>query len=803
MRKEVAPGEIIEAEKELGEWVNDAHSKDTKLIKEENLRKMNIDDEPVKKTRVYPIRGSGVVPPVASSSSRDSNSTNSILREIDSSKRGDTASDKSDRIKRKLRRETEYNRLVNNKKSVVTNTLNNKHLSKKNNNENTNVTYTNESHVYSDYDYLESMSELTRIRSAEIEKTKGNEFFKTGEYQDAFLCYTRSIIFHDKLSATFSNRAIVDLKLNKLELAEYDCNDALLIEDIVIDYMKKDTIYTKITRPIIKILSRRGMARVRLGKYGEAIEDFTIAMESSVVNHIENATNEVEQLLKKAYEKYEEVEGKPYVLLNQRNASAVGNSVNNKVKKEDTFPISVIPITNMAPTSTYFYTFKNVDYNKGKHTYTILSEGELLPTPAATSNSVSTSTSGPNQFTRINITMSDSEEEEDVSNHKMDNQSNAEVSGFSRIPITNSSDSEEEVEDIPVNTTKVTRIPIVEDDDEEEEEKLSAVHAPVVLTESECIQLKENGNKHMIGKDYHSAIGCYSTAVASLTAVSNSNNNTVLIACLNNRAAAYLELNQYDACITDCSTVIGLEPTTIKAFYRRALCHEKRALDNIVIDAREKISLYNKSLQDISTLLNFESKNKQGLELQERVLSRRNALVEQCQAVSTLPPVPPVSVTTSSPDVTPLKEVKPPAPPVASTTTGTEVIEDRMSIMDEVEFIRNKVKKLLCSNTYNPIHISEPQGLLLGAINKIRIDNTLTKDKRQELLISVYMLLVTVYQTAGGQEKLIIETCSEVIMLQSGHIKAYLKRAEANKSLVSLCCILLYVENGINNKCVL
>ena len=72
-----------------------------------------------------------------------------MLKEIDSSKKGDTT-DKSGRISRKQRRETEYNRLIHNKKSVTTNTLNAKQLSKKNNNENTSVSYSSESRVYSD-----------------------------------------------------------------------------------------------------------------------------------------------------------------------------------------------------------------------------------------------------------------------------------------------------------------------------------------------------------------------------------------------------------------------------------------------------------------------------------------------------------------------------------------------------------------------------------------------------------------------------------------------------------------------------
>ena len=128
---------------------------------------------------------------------------------------------------------------------------------------------------YNDYNYIEyDMSEVERTYKAESEKTKGNEFFKSGEYEDAFLCYTRSIILDDMITATYSNRAIVNLKLNKLELAESDCNRALELEttsssDATAAATAAATASGIDNKTVVKILTRRGMTRIRLGKYAE------------------------------------------------------------------------------------------------------------------------------------------------------------------------------------------------------------------------------------------------------------------------------------------------------------------------------------------------------------------------------------------------------------------------------------------------------------------------------------------------------------------------------------------------------
>lgn len=67
------------------------------------------------------------------------------------------------------------------------------------------------------------------LKQANQEKDKGNECFKIGEYNEAFKHYTNSVN-HQPILGSYTNRALVNIKLNKYEDAIDDCNSALKIE---------------------------------------------------------------------------------------------------------------------------------------------------------------------------------------------------------------------------------------------------------------------------------------------------------------------------------------------------------------------------------------------------------------------------------------------------------------------------------------------------------------------------------------------------------------------------------------------
>ena len=134
----------------------------------------------------------------------------------------------------------------------------------------------------------DQMSETARSLKAERERLKGNEYFKSKEFETAFDCYSRSIAFNETATA-YSNRAMAAIKLERFDGAVDDCTRSLALDP-----------------RFLKALVRRGTALTYTGQYGKAIEDFKAALD------LEPSSTEIAKLLEKAKAKYRDVEGKDY-----------------------------------------------------------------------------------------------------------------------------------------------------------------------------------------------------------------------------------------------------------------------------------------------------------------------------------------------------------------------------------------------------------------------------------------------------------------------------------------------------------
>jgi len=128
----------------------------------------------------------------------------------------------------------------------------------------------------------------------ERERSKGNEFYKCGEFETAFDCYSKCLSLGSHDPRVYTNRAITGIKLNKFKLAEQDCTSALA------ELVEEDGGEAQ-----IKAFSRRGLARFKMGKYGPAIEDFASA-------YSRKQTPDTLKLLESAKQRFEDVEGHAY-----------------------------------------------------------------------------------------------------------------------------------------------------------------------------------------------------------------------------------------------------------------------------------------------------------------------------------------------------------------------------------------------------------------------------------------------------------------------------------------------------------
>ena len=117
--------------------------------------------------------------------------------------------------------------------------------------------------------------------AAQNEKNKGNEAFRCGDFKEALIYYNRSLDILPT-AASYNNRAITLLKLEKFKEALSDCENVITLEPTN-----------------IKAYMRRGIANQSLGYAEKALEDFTKVVELEPTNKrgkelLEKVSNELE-----------------------------------------------------------------------------------------------------------------------------------------------------------------------------------------------------------------------------------------------------------------------------------------------------------------------------------------------------------------------------------------------------------------------------------------------------------------------------------------------------------------------------
>ncbi|XP_066492678.1 protein unc-45 homolog B [Tiliqua scincoides] len=104
------------------------------------------------------------------------------------------------------------------------------------------------------------------------------------------------------------------------------------------------------------------------------------------------------------------------------------------------------------------------------------------------------------------------------------------------------------------------------------------------------VQLKEEGNKYFQAKDYENAIKSYSAALKL------AKDKTLQAVLYRNRAACFLKKESYVQVATDASRAIDIDPSDIKALYRRS-------------QALEKLGKLDQAFKDIQRCATIEPRN--------------------------------------------------------------------------------------------------------------------------------------------------------------------------------------------------
>lgn len=228
-------------------------------------------------------------------------------------------------------------------------------------------------------------SELTSLQAkvnADREWRKGNEYYKAGENDKAYECYTKSIALFHKNSIVFANRAMSCLRLEKYDTAEDDCSRALQIDSLN-----------------IKALSRRGNARLKKGKYYLAAKDFRNATKLDPTNtaHL--------SLFEKSKTKYMEVEGKELIFSDI-------DKVNQSNEKKQY--LEFIPFCVSNANSLYLPSIKAqlLEY-KSCNESSCASSTRILIEESDNDQEIVTNVNANESITRIPITFEDEEDDKD------------------------------------------------------------------------------------------------------------------------------------------------------------------------------------------------------------------------------------------------------------------------------------------------------------------------------------------------------------------------------------------------------
>eukprot|EP00668_Euglena_longa_P003412 GGOE01003992.1.p1 GENE.GGOE01003992.1~~GGOE01003992.1.p1 ORF type:complete len:326 (+),score=63.89 GGOE01003992.1:70-978(+) len=115
----------------------------------------------------------------------------------------------------------------------------------------------------------------------------------------------------------------------------------------------------------------------------------------------------------------------------------------------------------------------------------------------------------------------------------------------------------------------------------------------------------------------------------------------ILVACLSNRAAVHLKMERQLEAITDCSRVIGLQPSHAKAVFRRAQAYETLANKSDASEAKFH-ELVSKAVDDTQRLVVLEPTNKEA----KKALQRLRGMLQPAA-----PPSPAPSPTLAAPAV--------------------------------------------------------------------------------------------------------------------------------------------------------
>lgn len=398
---------------------------------------------------------------------------------------------------------------------------------------------------------------------ADKEKEKGNECFKSGEYDTSIEYYTRGLTLHEN-AIIYANRAMAYLRLERPADAVKDCDSALRV----------DPSYKK-------ALFRRGLSYKALKSWDEAADDLKAALTADPDN---------KQILKEL------------TAVERGQAEARKNRFKRMAVEEVGDEKKPAAAAAAAPKKT----FKRIAVEEDSESDSdeeSEDEGEAAPPPVVET-----------QARRIVVEESSDEDEEEEEEEEVAPPKPA----FTRVAVEEDSSDEdseeEEAEEKAVSPPPIAAAPrrIVveessseEDDDDEEEQAPEPVPVPAAAEECpEALKVKAEGNLHFKAGRYEQAIEAYTRSLELLP----SEDHPEAIKIYSNRAACHSQGGNHRQVVADCNAALALDPTAIKALMRRS-------------HALECLEKFGPALDDMKTVLKLDWNIKEAQTARQRLES--------------------------------------------------------------------------------------------------------------------------------------------------------------------------------------
>ncbi|XP_030073146.1 sperm-associated antigen 1 isoform X2 [Microcaecilia unicolor] len=360
------------------------------------------------------------------------------------------------------------------------------------------------------------MSSREKCFVANHEKEKGNEAFRTGDFEEAVTYYSRSVSVLPTVAA-YNNRAQAEIKLQNWHSAFNDCEKVLNMEP-----------------GNLKAHLRRATVHKHQGNYQAAAEDLTKVLQNEPDNIVaKKMLCEVEQKLKDL--NMSQGKGRRILIQNvedsdEENKNERGDTGKSKREKKTGTPVG----------------------------------GEIASKKSEMGNA-------PKKFSAKEDCCKF--EENPTQTNKNESQSQTKSLPEKNKCLSKQKGSETN-QHLNNETEKQHKRNARDDDVEQHSGSESLPHGKEssMLLPSTAVELKSEGNELFKNGQFGEAVLKYSEAIEKLKCLGNNPEDISIL--YSNRAACYLKDGNCNGCIEDCSRALELQPFSLKPLLRRAMAYE-------------------------------------------------------------------------------------------------------------------------------------------------------------------------------------------------------------------------------------